>query len=362
MRIIGPACCSRYPRRRAGYRFHVLTRRRVPDVLARLTKLAGRRPLPRLRHGPRALRLPTVVACLWCLFTVTPAGAQTCTVTMPAMAFGNIDVLAGAAVNATSTITVTCRGGSAAGQRLCISMGVGSAGDATSREMPGPGANLLRHDLYTDAARTHLWGSWQTGYDTAGVQLNVARGSTTPVTIYGKVFGSQQTVAAGSYSSTFTANPFVQYANTGGAPCPTGAKSASTSTTATATVLSSCNVSATNLNFGTASVLTGNVDATSSLSVQCSNALPYTVALNGGNSGAVNPTQRKMANGPSQITYGLYRDAARTLPWGSTMGTNTASGTGTGLIQALTVYGRVAAQTTPAPGVYQDTIVVTVTY
>jgi spore coat protein U-like protein len=281
---------------------------------------------------------------------------------MPAVAFGNIDVLAGAAVNATSTITVSCNGGSNAGQRLCISMGVGSAGDATSREMPGPGANLLRYDLYTDAARTHLWGSWQTGYDIAGVQLDVAKGSTTPVTIYGKVLGSQQTIAPGSYSSTFTANPFVQYANRGAASCPTGGRTTSTSTTATATVVGSCNVSATNMNFGTASVLAGNVDATSSLTVQCSNALPYTLALNGGNSGAVNPTQRKMSNGPAQITYGLYRDAARSLSWGSTTGTNTASGTGTGLTQALTIFGRVPAQTTPAPGLYKDTIVVTLTY
>jgi spore coat protein U-like protein len=299
---------------------------------------------------------------LWILSIATSANAQNCTVSMPAMAFGNVNVLAGAAVNTTSTITVTCTGGSAAGQRLCISMGVGSAGDATSREMTGPTAALLRYDLYTDAARTHLWGSWQTGYDTAGVQLDVARRSTTPITIYGKLFGSQQTVAPGSYSSTFTANPFVQYGNIGAASCPTGARTANTSTTATATILSSCNVSATNLNFGTASVLTANVDATSTLSVQCSNALPYTVALNGGNSGAVNPTLRKMANGPAQITYGLYRDAARSLPWGSTAGTNTASGTGNGLVQALTVFGRVPAQTTPAPGLYQDTIVVTLTY
>jgi len=299
---------------------------------------------------------------LWIMHIATPANAQNCTVTMPAMAFGSVNVLTGAAVNSASTISVSCNGGSAAGQRLCISMGVGSAGDATSREMTGPAAALLRYDLYTDAARTHLWGSWQTGYDIAGVQLDVARGSTTPITIYGKLFGSQQTVAPGSYSSTFAANPFVQYGNIGAPSCPTGARTASTSTTATATVLSSCNVSATNLNFGTASVLSANVDATSTMSVQCSNALPYTVALNGGNSGAVNPTLRKMANGPAQITYGLYRDAIRSLPWGSTTGTNTASGTGNGLVQTLTVFGRVPTQTTPAPGLYQDTIVVTLTY
>jgi spore coat protein U-like protein len=62
------------------------------------------------------------------------------------------------------------------------------------------------------------------------------------------------------------------------------------------------------------------------------------------------------------VTYGLYRDAARSLAWGATTGVNTASGTGTGTTQTLTVYGRVAPQTTPKAGTYTDTIVATVTY
>ncbi|WP_280527698.1 spore coat protein U domain-containing protein [Ciceribacter thiooxidans] len=38
------------------------------------------------------------------------------------------------------------------------------------------------------------------------------------------------------------------------------------------------------------------------------------------------------------------------------------TGTGTGLTENVSVYGRVPAQSTPAPGTYTDTIVVTVTY
>jgi spore coat protein U-like protein len=62
------------------------------------------------------------------------------------------------------------------------------------------------------------------------------------------------------------------------------------------------------------------------------------------------------------VIYGLYRDSARSLPWGSTVGTNTSSGTGTGSTQTQTVYGRVATQTTPSPGTYSDSVVVTVGY
>ena len=278
------------------------------------------------------------------------------------MAFGNVNTLIGSAVDITATMTLTCSGGSGGGQRICISIGAGSASDATSRKMTGPGGSTARYDLYSNSARTTLWGSWETGFDSAGVQLDVAKGSTTNVTVYGRFFAAQQSVSAGSYTATFTANPFIRYANRSGTSCPTGGLTASTSFSATATVLSNCNVNATTVNFGSSGILSGTTDAQGTLSIQCSPSLPYTVSLNGGNSGATDPTQRKMSFSSANLTYGLYRDSARTLPWGSTIGTNTTSGTGTGVTQTQTVYGRVAAQTTPAPGTYTDSVVVTIGY
>ena len=62
------------------------------------------------------------------------------------------------------------------------------------------------------------------------------------------------------------------------------------------------------------------------------------------------------------VSYNLYRDAARTQEWGTTVGTNTGTGAGNGQIQTIPVYGRVAPQATPAPGVYTDTITITVTF
>jgi spore coat protein U-like protein len=289
------------------------------------------------------------------------AQAQTCTVSMPAMAFGNVNVLPGTAVDTTTTLTVTCTSGFSVGQRICISIGAGSASDATSRQMTA-GANKARYDLYSDSTRTLLWGSWQTGFDTAGVQLDVARNSTTNVTVYGRFLAAQQTVVAGAYSSTFTANPFIQYGLQGGTACPTGSFTASTSSSATSTVVSSCNVGATNIDFGSLGLLVANNDAQGTLTIQCNSTLPYTVSLDGGLSGATDPTQRQMSSAGTNIAYGLYRDAARSLPWGNTVGVNTASATGTGLSQSETVFGRIAPQTTPKPTAYSDTLVVTVGY
>ncbi len=70
-----------------------------------------------------------------------------------------------------------------------------------------------------------------------------------------------------------------------------------------------------------------------------------------------------MTNGSDGITYGLYKDAARSQLWedANTPG-STVAGTGTGSAQSATVYGRVSAQGTPSAGAYSDTVVVTVTY
>jgi spore coat protein U-like protein len=68
------------------------------------------------------------------------------------------------------------------------------------------------------------------------------------------------------------------------------------------------------------------------------------------------------ASTSNTTTYSVYRNSGHSQVWGNTTGTDTQSGTGTGSSQSLTVYGRVPSQTTPPPGIYTDTIVVTVTY
>jgi spore coat protein U-like protein len=94
----------------------------------------------------------------------------------------------------------------------------------------------------------------------------------------------------------------------------------------------------------------------------CTSGASYTVALDGGTTGATNPTQRKMSQATEQVTYGLYQNSSRTLPWGDSSGGFAATGSGSGLSQNLTVYGRVPAQNTPSAGTYTDTVVVTLSY
>ena len=144
----------------------------------------------------------------------------------------------------------------------------------------------------------------------------------------------------------------------------TGRAQAATSTSTiavSATVPALCSVTASALAFGsyTASV----TDATASVSVTCTNGTTYTIALDAG-TGAGATTSARLMSGPAGATlaYNLYRDAARSLPWGNTIGTDVQSGTGNGTAQALTVYGRIPAAQYPTAGTYTDTVTVTVTY
>lgn len=121
--------------------------------------------------------------------------------------------------------------------------------------------------------------------------------------------------------------------------------------------------SASDLNFGSKGVIAANVDATSSIGVQCTNGTTYNVGIDAGAGSGATVASRKMTGPSSQtVGYTLYRDAAHTQVWGTTIGSDTRSGTGTGSAQAITVYGRVPVQATPGAGSYADTVTVTVTY
>jgi len=140
-----------------------------------------------------------------------------------------------------------------------------------------------------------------------------------------------------------------------------------TTTTSTFTVqitlAATCVINSTStLDFGSQGVLTANVDQTSTIQVQCTNTTPYNVGLDAGTGTGATVAVRKLTSGGATVNYTIYSDSGRTTVWGNTVATDTVAATGNGAAQSYTVYGRVPAQTTPAPGTYTDTVTVTVTY
>ncbi|WP_165971117.1 Csu type fimbrial protein [Luteimonas terrae] len=119
---------------------------------------------------------------------------------------------------------------------------------------------------------------------------------------------------------------------------------------------------ATDVDFGDQPSTALGIDAEGALSVTCTLGTPYNVTLNAGqNSGAGGVADRNMTNGTALLPYQLYRDPGRSEVWGNTVPTDTVTGTGTGAVQTIPVYGRVPSANFPA-GSYLDVVTATVVY
>ncbi|RDJ26831.1 spore coat protein u [Bosea caraganae] len=320
----------------------------------------------------RAFRvIAAAILALWLglLLTAGGASAQSCSLSITPLVFAPVDVTANAQVDSTATATVTCTGLPLQLVGVCIDLGPGSGGatDATNRFMVN-GANQLRYGLFSNAGATP-WGSsaWAAGGAApVGLNVNLSLGGTgsQSVIITGRVFGGQPTVAPLAYASTLSGiDARIRYGLLSFLlGCNLLTISQTSSFTVSANVPPTCRVTANDLNFGSVGVLSGQRDASTNLAPTCTNGTAYQVGLDGGVSNAANPTLRRMTKGAEFVTYGLYRDAGRVQPFGGALGADTLAGSGTGLAQTATVYGRVPPQATPSPGIYGDTIVVTLTY
>ena len=232
------------------------------------------------------------------------------------------------------------------------------------------GTNILNFALYQDSAHTNLWGAWQQSvFETAGMQVDVTSDSSGNSSfsepIYALIAAGQQTAATGSYTDTFpnsNVGAYATFAKQAGPSCPTGGGHAQIGFTVQGTVIPNCYLSATALNFGTASFITTAINATNTITVQCTNGLPYNIGLNAGSTTGGTTTTRLMASGANTVSYKMYSDSGHTTNWGNTVGTDTVSGTGTAGNQTLTVYGQVPIQSSSTPASYSDLVTITATF
>ncbi|MDN3565354.1 spore coat U domain-containing protein [Paeniroseomonas aquatica] len=144
---------------------------------------------------------------------------------------------------------------------------------------------------------------------------------------------------------------------------PAPAVHAATTTTTmavSATVLSFCSVSALPLAFGNYSGAL--LSASTTVSVTCTLGTTFNLGIDAGLGSGATVAARQMTFGGNTLTYGLYSNAGATTVIGTSIGTNTISSTGTGSSQSITVYGQVPAGQAVAPGLYTDTVTVTITY
>ena len=332
--------------------------------------------------------LPSLLLFVCAIFAPAAKAATNCSATAPSVTFGSVSLTGTTEVSATFQVTCSTFGLALlanAKVRMCLNIndGVSGGGNFNPRRMLNSTGDPLQFQLYTDAARSQIWGSL--GNPTVpnprladfDYSVPVLGGSQVmTITIYGRV--PTQTLVAGSYANVFSGihtSINYRYDETllGNATYPTscisggdgGATvSAAFPFTASATVPPNCRAYTTSdLDFGSvAGPITGSIDQTSSISMTCTGRTAWNVGLDNGLNASGNIRRMRQGATANHVNYELYRDSTLTDRWGNTIGTDTVPGTGTGVAQTLTVHGRLpAAQNAPA-GNYSDTITVTVTY
>ncbi|MET0504224.1 MAG: spore coat protein U domain-containing protein [Luteibacter sp.] len=335
--------------------------------------------------------LAFVLLALAALIAAPRAGATTtCSVTSVSnLAFGAVDPT-GTFVDTTATINYSCTYSGPLGSlygtfiTACVSLGADDQGSFSPRTIVDASGDRMQYQAYQDSGRATIWGRVNNATYTPlsftrqiGILSNGAT-ITGSLTVYGRVPALQGNLSPGSYTGTLASglasnaltwsyNEALLSLGTWPSTCTSGGTVAAQtvtapSLTATAIVAAKCTFgTATDLNFGSVSgLLRTNTDQTSLLRATCTNRAAYQIGLDNGQHASGNV--RRMTDGTRFVTYELYRDASRTLRWGGTLNTDTATGTGSGAEQTRTVYGRVPVQAAVQAGAYSDIITVTVTY
>lgn len=310
----------------------------------------------------------------------TAAATTTCTASMSSLAFGSI-VDPSTESTTTATLTVRCDTSISLSVlarvkvRMCLSIGKLTQ----PRTMSDGSTHSLDFQIYKDTARTAIWGT-RTGTPSALLldmeyDVLLTGGKTQNITVQAATT-SQPAAWAGSYSADYTSSTALdyrfdepllvlpaQYPDT----CTTGGDGGALNVpfgfTVSASVPRSCALLVTpNLDFGThPGPIAAVYDNTTTLSMQCRSGTPWTLSLDNGQQADGSGRRMRIAGTEAYVRYGLYHDANRSLPWGQSTG-DTLSGSGTGAVDARTVYGRVpAGQNVPA-GEYSDKITATITY
>lgn len=139
-----------------------------------------------------ALPLPALASCARC----------TCAASATGVAFGRYSPLAATNADYTGNIRVSCGGGiGSVAYTIQLSRGVYGSGFRPRRM--GSGNNRLDYNLYTNAARTIVWGDGSGGTGVVSGLLDVSSaGASREHVVYGRVPAGQTSAAVGGYSDT----------------------------------------------------------------------------------------------------------------------------------------------------------------
>jgi spore coat protein U-like protein len=131
-----------------------------------------------------------------------------------------------------------------------------------------------------------------------------------------------------------------------------------------------CTVTSSGIAFGAYSgVSTSNSDSTGSITVRCvtpvAARVTYQLHLGAGGSGA--HSGRQLGSGNNRLNYNLYTEPLRRTVWGDGNGGTSRQGFSSTIppgetVTEFVVYSRIPPGQRPRPGVYTDSLIVSIMY
>lgn len=294
---------------------------------------------------------------LWLVAAPQPAAANShCSATPVALNFGTSQT-------ATGTVNYSCtnQNPTATSFTLCLRVGTSSYPGTASQPALQSGGNALNYNVYTDSGMTQVWTS--TNYFSRAITIPAGIGQvvTGSFTYYARI-AAGQTVPIGTYTGQLF-NTLLGFRTAVGQPCVANVapnfQGQDFTINVQASVAASCTLGTrAAIDFGTQPGLFTRADATGSVQLTCPLSRAWTLSFDGGRYASAGVRRMRSAAG-YYVPYTIYRDANRT----NAIAVNgTVTGTGTGAVQTTNVYGRTQPPTPPPVGMYQDFIVVTLSF
>ncbi len=317
-------------------------------------------------------RTRCLVSALLVIFSLAAAGGAraqeaNCSLSSSTLTFSTINPQYAGTVYTSGTATMTCTGLAAnTTVSACLSIGSGSASGSTTtnRVLAATGtSNRVPITISTTPSGQQIGNG--TSYPKAGPVTTTANASgqataSFPITV---AIAGPVTASPATYSNTFSSTNFrATYHTPSTSSCSAITTNASGGQLVVqAQVVPSCTVTATPLNFGSTSSLAVALTATSTIQLSCTAGVTATIGLDYGQTGT-GPTARLIRSGTYSMRYGIYRDSARSLPWGNTTGVDTLGLVVGGTSATATAYGTIPVQTAQPAGTYTDVVNVNVVY
>lgn len=300
--------------------------------------------------------------------------ACTTVATTPA-GFGSVSsVLTKTTVQSTSTNNAGLRCSGSLLSLMTLSDHVYATVTSTTTGMVGPTGDVITYDIYAaNNTGTAYVVNRNTQYDFARnaiIDMWGGMGSTTPQTLpiyFGTITGHN--VAAGVYTETLSIYWDWNYCSgydSNGVCLGRDSNSGTTTLTVSMTVNNDCTVTAPNISFGGAPVVSAFSTVNQSISISCTKGSPYTVGLDEGQNASGG--RRRMVFGSNFLSYDIFKSAGTTV-WGSVGAARRSSsdaevnpGNGLGVGSQVFIYNAkiYTDQVTPAAGAYVDNVILDV--